>query len=108
MRIKGEFLDTYTVLLDVCVVVRVTCDHDDPYASLPTHSDGAKHLFPGGVQHAHTAHKGQVRLGRGERWKGRRRRQQLISLVRATGDLTSKSSISEFNVQMVWIQCFVI
>lgn len=66
MSNKGVFLHRYNVHLDECVL---TCDHDDSYASLPTHSDCAKHFFPGGVQHAHTAYKGQVRLGGGKRWR---------------------------------------
>lgn len=37
-------------------------DHDDADAGLPTQLDGAHHLFAGWVQHAHAAHKGQVRL----------------------------------------------
>lgn len=45
------------------LLCELTGDHDHSYASLPTHSDRAKHFFPGGVQHAHTAYKGQVRLG---------------------------------------------
>ena len=27
----------------------ITCDHDDPYASLATHPHRAQHLLPGGV-----------------------------------------------------------
>lgn len=45
------------------LLCELTGDHDHSYASLPTHSDRAKHFFPGWVQHAHTAYKGQVRLG---------------------------------------------
>lgn len=41
----------------------LTGDHDHSDASLPTHSDRAEHFLPGGVQHAHAAYKGQVRLG---------------------------------------------
>lgn len=49
----------------------LTCDHDDSYASLTTHSDGAEDFFSRGVQHAHTAHKGQIGLGKQRRWTSR-------------------------------------
>lgn len=43
---------------------KLTCDHDDSYASLPTHSDGTENFFSRGVQHPHATHKGQIRLGK--------------------------------------------
>lgn len=46
----------------------LTCDHDDSYASLSTHSDGSQNFLSGGVQHTHTTYKGQIRLGKERSW----------------------------------------
>lgn len=57
-----------TLLLQHNWADKLTCDHDDSYASLSTHSDGTEDLFSRGVQHAHATYKGQVGLG--NRWVG--------------------------------------
>lgn len=40
----------------------VPCDHDHTDASLVAACDASSHLRPWGIQHAHAAHKSQVRL----------------------------------------------
>lgn len=44
-----------------------TGDHDNTNASIPAKFNGACDLFTRGIQHTHTANKGQVSL----RWKKR-------------------------------------
>lgn len=61
-------LASHSVSLSRYGAFQLTCDHDDSYASLSTHSDGTENFFSRGVQHAHTTYKGQIRLGEQGSW----------------------------------------